>query len=378
MNSVPAETYLDHAASSPLRAVAREALLEALDLVGNPSALHRSGQRTRRVLEDARESLAESVGAHPTEVVLTSGGSEADSIALLGSLAARPERTASIVGALEHPAVLGMAERGARLIPAGTDGTLDVDAAAALLDEHVAVCSVMAVNNETGIVQPVDEIRRLAQERGIWMHSDQVQALGHVPVDFGEQGLDLASLSAHKIGGPVGVGALLVRRGSRPTSIGLGGAQEGGIRSGTAMVALAAGFAAAAREAVADLGAERLRLGDLQERVVGLATALGGDVTTVGATHAPHIINVVFPGLRASDLLFLLDRQGVRASVGSACRAGVHQPSEVLLAMGRGEEAARSVVRFSLGHSSTGTDVDRLGQVLPDAVATAREAYARH
>ncbi|MFD0866541.1 cysteine desulfurase family protein, partial [Tessaracoccus lubricantis] len=220
--------YLDHAASSPMRGDIITVFSELGALVGNPASLHRPGQRARGVLEEAREELAAAVGAHPTEVIFTSGGSEADSIAVLGGWARRRDdgRARCLVTAVEHPAVLGAVEWGAEAIPVTADGVADVAAAAEAIDEHVGLVSVMAVNNETGIVQPVDRIRELAARVGAWTHSDAVQALGHLPVDFAASGLDMMSLSAHKIGGPVGVGALLARREVVPRATGLGGGQE--------------------------------------------------------------------------------------------------------------------------------------------------------
>lgn len=370
-------TYLDHAATSPMRTVAMEALNRHLPLVGNPSALHVAGQRARRVLEEARELLAFALGASPSEVVFTSGGSEADSIALVGGMAARQSegRTRALVSAIEHPAVLGMTERGAEVLPVTREGTIDVEAAIGAIDGRVGVVSVMTVNNETGICQPLEEIRRAAQASGAWVHTDAVQALGHVPVDFRASGVDMMSLSAHKAGGPVGIGALLVRRSVTPAMVGLGGGQERAIRSGTGTVALAASFAAAAEVAAASLESESVRLAGLQSRIMSLCRGLGADVSTALADHAPHITNVTFDGVRANDLLFLLDQRGVYASVGSACRAGVHQPSEVLLAMGRTPEEAAATLRFSTGHSTTDADLDRLEDVLPSAVEQARAAF---
>lgn len=369
--------YLDHAATSPMRSVAMEALNAHLSLVGNPSALHVAGQRARRVLEEAREQLATAVGASPSEVVFTSGGSEADSIALVGGMAARQGegRTRALVSAIEHPAVLGMTERGAEVLPVTWDGVIDVDAAIDTIDGSVGVVSVMAVNNETGICQPLEEIRRAARAAEVWVHTDAVQALGHVPVDFRASGVDMMSLSAHKAGGPVGIGALLVRRSVTPGMVGLGGGQERAIRSGTGTVALAASFAAAAEAATASLTQESARLTEFQSRIMVLCLGLGAQINTSLAEHAPHITNVTFDGVRANDLLFLLDQRGVYASVGSACRAGIHQPSEVLLAMGRTPDEAAATLRFSTGHSTTGADLDRLEDVLPRAVAQARTAY---
>ncbi len=369
--------YLDHAATSPMRPAAVEAMTRHLSVVGNPSALHVAGQRARRILEEAREQLAAVVGADPSEVVFTSGGSEADSIALIGGMAARTDqsRLRCLVSAVEHPAVLGMANRGAVVLPVDKRGVLDVEVASAAIGADVGVISVMDVNNETGIRQPIDAVRAVAHEDGVWFHTDAVQSLGHLPVDFHASDVDMMSLSAHKVGGPVGIGALLVRRSVTPSMVGLGGGQERAIRSGTAMVALAASFAAAAAAATESLTEEAARLSGFQSRISKVCRELGGAVNTDLADHAHHITNVTFHRIRADDLLFLLDRRGVFASVGSACRAGVHQPSEVLLAMGRTPEEAAATLRFSTGHSTTNEDIDELVDVLPGAVSSANAAF---
>ncbi|HMR48802.1 MAG TPA: aminotransferase class V-fold PLP-dependent enzyme [Arachnia sp.] len=368
-------TYLDHAATSPLRPEAAEAFAEASLIVGNASALHRAGQRARARLEEAREELAAAVEAHPSEVIFTSGGSEADSLAVLGSWHARPGRDRALISAVEHPAVLQAAERGAETIPVTPAGVVDLAAAEALLDERVAVVSVMTVNNETGVLPGADEVRRAAHAVGAWMHSDAVQALGHLPLSFRASGFDLASLSGHKVGAPVGIGALLARREAGLRAVGLGGGQEREVRSGTLPVALAASFAAAATAAVSELPLRMARWTQWGERVAAACRELGGRVTSHEAPHAPHIVNVTFPRARADDVLFLLDQRSVFASVGSACRAGVHQPSEVLIAMGRSVDEASWSLRFSFGHSTLDDDVARLCEVLPEVVAQAQRAY---
>ena len=349
---------------------------ELSGLVGNPSSLHRPGQRARAALEEVREELAAAVGAHPTEVIFTSGGSEADSIAVLGGWARRRDegRERCLVSAIEHPAVLGATSWGAELMPVTSDGVLDVAAATQLIDDTAAVVSVMAVNNETGVVQPVAEVAELARASGAWMHTDAVQALGHLPVDFAASGADLMSLSAHKIGGPVGVGALLARREVVPRATGLGGGQERELRSGTVPVALAAAFARAASLAVEDLETEAARLRALSGRIAEAAVAAGGRLNS-REDGAPHIVNVTFDGVRADDLLFLLDQRGIYASVGSACKAGVHQPSDVLLAMGRTPDEAVQSLRFSIGWSTTDADIDEACRALPEALARARAAF---
>jgi len=368
-------TYLDHAATSPLRPEAAVAFAEASRIEGNASALHRAGQRARARLEEAREELAAATDAHPSEVIFTSGGSEADSLALLGAWHARQGRDRALVSAVEHPAVLQASERGAELIPVTPTGTVDLAAAAALLDDRVGIASVMAVNNETGVLPGVEEVRRAAHAVGAWMHCDAVQALGHVPFSFRASELDLASLSGHKIGAPVGIGALLARREVVLRAVGLGGGQERAVRSGTLPVALAASFAAAATAAVAELPVRASRWAAWGERVASVCRDLGGRVNSHEADHAPHIVNVTFPHARADDVLFLLDQRSIFASVGSACRAGVHQPSEVLIAMGRSVDEASWTLRFSFGHSTLDEDVSRLCEALPEVVAQARRAY---
>lgn len=366
--------YFDHAATSQLRPEAADALRAALELEGNPSALHRAGQRARARLEEAREELAAAVDADPNEIIFTSGGSEADSIAVLGGGAARGGRV--LVSAIEHPAVVGARARGAELLPVTAEGVVNVDAASRLVGGDVALVSVMWVNNETGLLQPVAEVARIAHAAGAWFHTDAVQALGHVPLSFRDSGVDMMSLSAHKVGGPVGIGALVARREVKPAPLGLGGGQEREVRSGTGMVALAAGFAAAATAATQDLARESARLDRLGDRIAEALRRLGASVNSHAAPHAPHIVNATFPRMRADDLLFLLDQRGIYASVGSACRAGVHQPSEVLLAMGRTPEEAAATLRFSMGWTTTEGDVDRLLAALAETVPLAQSAFS--
>ena len=365
-------TYLDHAATSPLRPVAGEALSDALQLCGNPASLHRSGQLARRRLEEAREEIAAAAGADPGEVVFTSGGSEADTLAVLGSRRARPERPRLVISAVEHPAVAEARAHGSEVIPVDGEGRV-LDDGVQLLDEEVALVSVMQVNNETGTQQPIQQWADHAHRVGAWFHTDAVQAFGHVPFHFHDSGADLVSLSAHKIGGPVGVGALLVRRGIAVAPLGLGGRQEGRLRSGTQPVALAQAFAAAATAATTTLMQEMRRLTAMRDRIRDLCTGLGGELNGA-ADAAPHIVNVTFPGTRAQDLLFLLDEAGIDAAAGSACRAGVQGASQVLLAMGRDEVAATAALRFSLGHSSTEADLVQLAEVLPVILSRARWA----
>lgn len=380
-NVIDQRHYLDHAAGAPLRPCALQAMVETASAAGNPSSLHASGRAARRVLEEARERLAGAVDARASEVVFTSGGTEADNLALLGGLgsswARGAGRTGIVTTTVEHPAVGETADAlgdRVRLVSVDDGGGLDADAWRAALDAEVAVASALWVNNETGVVWPVADLAEAAHAAGAWAHSDGVQALGHVPVSFASSGLDLLSLSAHKVGGPVGVGALVVRRGLEPARVSRGGGQERGIRSGTVPVTLAVGFAAAAQEAVAGLGEEASRLGRLRQKVVAVASGIEG-ARVNGAATSPAICNVTFPGTRADDLLLMLDAAGVDCSTGAACSAGVHRPSEVLLAMGRSEQDASASLRFSFGWSTSDADVDAAAAALPGAVARARAAY---
>ena len=367
-------TYFDHAASSPTLPVAVAAMARTLGVPGNPSSLHTAGRDARRVLEEARESLAADMGALPGEVVFTSGGTEANNLALLGSVTAqRPQVAAS---AIEHPSVAAAAGRLEVLaLPVSPSGHLDVEMAAALVGPRTAVVSVMWVNNETGAVQPIPQAVALAHDVGARAHSDAVQAFGHLPLHFGKSGLDLLSVSAHKLGGPVGIGALVVRRGVALAPSGFGGGQEARVRSGTVPVALAAGFAAASRAVLLQRDAEAVRLAALRDRLItGALTTIDDVVSNTVAPSGPAIVNLTFAGTRADDVLLLLDAAGIDASTGSACTAGVHQPSEVLLAMGRSDAAAASSLRFSFGPDSSTATLDHLLAVLPGIVERARRA----
>ncbi|MDQ7992718.1 MAG: cysteine desulfurase family protein [Propionicimonas sp.] len=368
--------FLDHAASSPVSAPVLAAMADAWGVPGNPSSLHTAGRAARRVLEQARESVAADLGAHPGEVILCSGGTEANNLALLGAAGADGR---ILVSAVEHPSVLE-----ARRVLGERVGVLGVDAAgrvdpagiAAAVGPATRLVSVMWVNNETGVVQPVAEVTAAAHAAGVWCHSDAVQAVGHLPVDFAGSGLDLLSLSAHKVGGPVGIGALLVRRGVRLAAPGFGGGQEAKLRSGTVPVALAVGLATALRLAVTRLSEESVRLAELGDRLrAGLAAVPGVRVNTTSPA-SPAIVNLTVDGTRADDLLMLLDAAGIDCSTGSACTAGVHQPSEVLLAMGRSLAEASGSLRFSFGPATTPGDIDAVLGALPAAVERARSAFA--
>jgi cysteine desulfurase len=385
-------TYLDHAATTPVLPAAAAALAAELARTGNPSSLHASGRAARRTVEEARERLAAVLGARPSEVVLTSGGTEADNLAVKGLYWARraadPARRRVVVSAVEHHAVLDpvswLAEHeGAEpvLLPVDGEGVVDVAALHDELSAHgdeVALVSVMWANNEVGALEPLPEVVAAAHAHGVPVHADAVQAVGQVPVDFAASGLDAMTVTGHKLGAPVGVGALLARRGLDLVPVLHGGGQERGVRSGTLSAALAASFAVAAQTAVAGRDSFTARVGALRERLVAGVLASVDGATLRGpadpARRLPGNAHFTFEGCEGDSLLYLLDSAGVEASTGSACQAGVPQRSHVLLAMGLAEDEARGALRFSLGHTSTDRDVDAALAVLPGAVARARAA----
>ena len=382
--------YLDHAATTPLSAPALAALTTELSRSGNPSSLHGSGRRARRVVEDARETLARAAGAHPSEVIFTSGGTEADNLAVKGLFWARrdaePQRTRILCSAVEHPAVQDTVEwlerhEGARVtwLPVTAEGIVRLDALQQELDggaEDIALVTVMWANNEVGALQPIAKITAAAAAHGIPVHSDAVQAFGSVPVSFADSGLATMAVSGHKIGGPVGVGALFVGRSVKLTPVQHGGGQERDIRSGTLDTAGIAAFAAAADDAVTHLPGESVRLAELRDRLIAGVERVVPEAILRGPARErlPGNAHFTFPGCEGDSLLFLLDVAGVESSTGSACTAGVPRPSHVLLAMGLSETEARGAQRFSLGHTSTPEDVDALVAALPEAYQRARKA----
>ncbi|MCR2811663.1 cysteine desulfurase family protein [Microbacterium sp. zg.Y1084] len=386
--------YLDHAATTPLRPEAREAWLQATETLGNPSSIHGGGQAARRVLEDARERLAAALNADPIEIVFTSGGTESVNLALKGLWWARTSGVDAIVlpdG--EHHATLDTvgwlhAHEGApvRSVPLRPDGAIDVVAFAAAL-EDAAVATALVANNEIGTVNDVAALAAATAAAGVPLHLDAVGAFGHLPVDFARwrgdapaaAGLCALSVSAHKLGGPVGVGALVVSRHAAPAALLHGGGQQRGLRSGTQDAAGAAAFAVAAESALAEREAEAARLAALRDRLVAGIRSVVPDAELLGdpQRRLPGNAHMLFPGVAGETLLFLLDQQGIAVSTGSACQAGVPEPSHVVLALGRTEAEARSVLRITLGRTSTAADVGALLAALPEAHARAAAADAR-
>lgn len=374
-----------------MRPAAREAWLEASGRVGNASSLHASGRAVRALVEDARERVAAALGAHPTEVIFTSGGTEANNLAVKGLYWARSRASAAqsriVTTRVEHHAALDparwlAARQGAELVelPVEESAAVSLDALADELARHEgrhALVSIQWVNNEVGTLQPIGRVATLAQAHGAPLHSDAVQAVGHVPIDFARSGLASLAVSAHKVGGPAGVGALLARRDTVLEPLLHGGGQERRVRSGTVDAPGAWAFAVALHDAASQYEAEAVRLGDLAARLAAGIGAAAPDavVRGPGVAHrdaAPHIVHAIIPGAPAEALLFGLDLAGVDASPGAACTAGVVEPSHVVLAMGGSEADAAQTVRFSLGWSSSQEDVDAALAALPGVIARAR------
>jgi cysteine desulfurase len=382
--------YLDHAATTPMHPAAIEAMTAVLATVGNASSLHTTGRAARRRMEESRELIAAKLGARPSEVIFTAGGTESDNLAVKGIFWARrdaqPHRRRIVVTAVEHHAVLDsvmwLAEHeGAEItwLPTGPDASVSPAALRDALEagDDVALVSVMWANNEVGTIMPIAELAAVAAEFGVPMHSDAVQAVGQLPVGFAVSGLSAMSVAAHKFGGPPGVGALLLRRDVDCVPLYHGGGQERDIRSGTPYVAGAVGMATAAQIAVDGLEANSARLRLLRDRLIDGVLREIPDAHLNGARDAlrlPGNAHFSFAGCEGDALLMLLDANGVECSTGSACTAGVAQPSHVLIAMGSNAASARGSLRLSLGHTSVDADVDAVLQVLPAAVARARQA----
>ena len=390
--------YLDHAATTDVLPAAIDAMVEQMRNGGNPSSLHAVGRDARATVEYARERIARAIGADPAEVIFTSGGTEADNLAVKGIYWKRreedPQRTRILVSSIEHHAVEETCEwlekaEGAQLewIPVDEHGSVSPQTVRELIEknpEDVALVTVMWANNEVGTVQPIPEIAAIAAEYGIPVHSDAVQAFGAVPIDFHASGTTTLAISGHKIGGPMGIGALVATRAVQMTPVLHGGGQERSVRSGTIDAPAIAGFAEAAVHSVQHLEEEAARIAALRNELVAAISALipqahlsGENPLTEeypGQKRLPGNAHFTFENAEGDTLLFLLDMQGISSSTGSACNAGVTRPSHVLMAMGMDEDTARSAQRFTLGHSTTGADIARLIAALPAAYEQAAKA----
>ncbi len=363
--------YLDANATTPLDAAVLAEMTPALTgFFANPSSVHKPGQQARALVDAARERCARALGCAPREITFTSGGTEADALAILGT---RPRRV--VTTAVEHPAVLGPsgAAPACVRVPVLPSGELDLDALRQALP-GASLCSVMAVNNETGVVFPLREVAALCREAGVPLHVDAVQAAGKMPLDFP---WDLISLSAHKIEGPKGAGLLAVRGALKVSALQAGGHQERGRRGGTENVAGIVGLGAALERAAASQPARAARLGPLRDRLEGAAREIpGARVAGASASRVYNTLNVAFAGCEGETLLAALDLQGIAVSTGSACSAGSVEPSPVLLAMGYSRELARGALRFSLWSGNTEEEIARVCAVLPAVVARARGSAA--
>jgi cysteine desulfurase len=397
------QVYLDHAANTPMLPEAFDAMVAELAHIGNPSSLHNAGRRARRVIEESREQIAQTYGARPSEVIFTSGGTEADNLAIKGLFwsrrgpvetnPARPVGTGKprnriLATATEHHAVLDCVRwlgehEGAEVewLGVDSDGLLSPDTLREAIErdpDGVAVVSVMWANNEVGTIQPVAELAAVAAQHRIPFHSDAVQAAGQLPVSLAGSGATALTITGHKIGGPVGAGALLLARGQDPVPVLHGGGQERDVRSGTLDTAAIAGFAVAVEWAARNQSEHAVRIGKLRDSLIDVVKTTVPDAILNGAEPGPNRLasnaHFSFPGCEGDALLMLLDAKGIACSTGSACTAGVAQPSHVLLAMGADRARAKSSLRFSLGHTSTQDDVDALGNVIGEVVERARRA----
>ena len=382
--------YLDHAATTPMLADAIAAVAETMGQVGNPSSLHGAGRAARRRVEESREQLAECLGARPSEVVFTAGGTESDNLAVKGIFWARrdadPRRRRVVISAVEHHAVFDTADwlaehEGAEVVtlPVDVYGRVSVGALRDVLaadPDSVALVSVMWANNEIGTIQPIAELAAVAREFGVPMHTDAVQAAGPLTVDFAASGVDALTMTGHKLGGPPGVGALLLRRDVACVPLLHGGGQEREVRSGTLDVPGTVGLATATAHAVRHRDVTSARVAALRDELIAGVLAAVPDVQVQGhpTLHLPGIANLTFPGCEGDALLMLLDARGIECSTGSACSAGVAQPSHVLLATGAGAAHARGSLRFSLGHTSTADDVHAVLDAIVPTVDRARRA----
>jgi cysteine desulfurase len=376
--------YLDHAATTPVREEVFEAMKPFYGpRFGNPSSTHRWGREARAALDEARERVGRCLGARPDEICFTSGGTEGDNLAILGAWRAlrAKGRTAIVTTPIEHKAILGAVHQAARegaeerMLAMTPDGVVDLASFDELVDDAVAVCSTMWVNNEIGSIQPVPEMAAKAKQRGALVHTDAVQAFGKITIDAQKQQFDFLTISGHKFGAPKGIGALFIRRGTPLEPLMHGGTQDRGRRPGTENVAAAVGLARAAELTLAECETHCARLRKLREKLEAgiLARVPDAVIHGKGAERAPHIVNVSVPGTDSESLLMALDLRGIAASGGSACQSGSVSPSHVLTALGVRPELASAAIRMSLGSLTTDACIDRVIEVFPALVAKARQ-----
>lgn len=385
--------YFDNAATTPISEVALQAFIEQSRQVGNPSSLHTYGRTARKDLEEAREKLAELIGAHSTEVIFTGSGTEANNLAIKGIYWQRKSEDSRkkviVISGFEHHAVLDPANwlvefDGAEIvqIPVSRDGYIDLEKLEATLvdrKDEIALVSVMHSNNEVGSIQPIKEISALAKRFDVPVHTDAVQSFGKTPLNFKDLEVFAMTLSAHKIGGPVGVGALVLKKGVDITPILHGGGQERDIRSGTLNAAGIVSFVAASQSAIRDLTTNAQKVESLRAKLISAIQEQIPDATLNGVMQGevlPGIANISFPNTESDSLLVLFDAEGIACSTGSACSAGVQEASHVLLAMGRTEKEARASLRFSLGTTNTEADIEYLRTCIKRVIERARAAYS--
>ena len=391
MAAMASRVYVDHAATTPMIPAAREAWLEASRHIGNPSSLHASGRHARRLVEEARERIAAALHVRPSAVIFTAGGTESDNLAIKGLYWSRRRATGAsriLLSTIEHHAVLDPVQwlvedqsAQANWLAVNALGRVDVDEVERALSEgEVALCTVMWANNEVGTVQPVAHLAEICRAAGVPFHTDAVQALGHLPMDLTAVGADAVTISSHKVGGPFGAGALIANPTTMLTPVAHGGGQEREVRSGTLDAPAVSAFATAVEHAVAGQAARARHLAALRSELVDAITSvvpdaiLNGDAGVGADVRLPGNVHMSFPGCEGDLLLMLLDASGVDCSTGSACTAGIPEPSHVLLAMGVDTKTARSSLRFSLGELSTADDVSAIVSALPSAVERAKRA----
>jgi cysteine desulfurase len=380
---MPAPVYLDHAATTPVRSEVLAAMEPFYGpKFGNPSSMHRWGREARAALDEARERIAATLGASSDEIVFTSGGTECDNLAILGSwrLLREKGKRAVVTTPIEHKAILAAMHQarheGAeeRLLAVDASGVVRDESFDALMREDVAICSVMWVNNEIGTVQPIAKLAERAKTRGVLFHTDAVQAFGHVPVSAKTTPFDILSLSGHKIGAPKGIGAIYIRRGTFVEPLQFGGSQNRGVRPGTENVAAAVALARAAELAIEELETEMPKIRAMRDELQReLETRIPDAVVHAsGAPRAPHILNISVPGTDSESMLMALDMSGVACSSGSACQSGAVDPSHVLEAIGVPRELAIAAVRMSLGSLTTPACIERVVQLFPALISKAR------